>query len=135
MKSARQNPKIPLNNIHRSTLPQTPPWIIENPKVILELNELSKTKTHPSTYQEKFHNIFQHHPDHLYVFTDGSNDNNKTASVAVLNKTILKKSLPTESSIFSAEARTIYRAPNTTLKSKHKKFIFSDSLCFTIIKK
>ena len=37
---------------------------------ILELNEHSKTKTHPSTYQEKFSNILQHHPDHIYVFTD-----------------------------------------------------------------
>ena len=41
----------------------TPPWIIKNPKVILELNEVSKTKTHPSTYQKKFHNIRQLHPD------------------------------------------------------------------------
>ena len=35
-------------------------WIIKKPKVIFELNELNelpKTKTHPFTYQEKFHNI------------------------------------------------------------------------------
>ena len=86
-----QESKIPLNSIHVSTLPQTPPWIIENPKVILKLKELFKIKTHPSTYQEKFHNILRHHPDHLYVFTDGSKDNNKTACSAVLNKTIFKK--------------------------------------------
>ena len=95
--------------------------------MILELNEHSKT--HPTTYQEKFHNILQHHPDHLYVFMDGSKDNNKTACVAVLNKTILKKALPMESSIFTAEACAIDIALNIILKSKHKKFIiFSDSL-------
>ena len=73
MKSTQQELKIPLNNILESTFPQTPPWIIKTPKVILELNEHSKTKTHPSTYQEKFHNILQHHPDHLclYVWIQG----------------------------------------------------------------
>ena len=126
MKLTLQESKIPLNNIHESTFPQTPPWIIKTPKVILKLKEHSKTKTHPSTYQEKFHNILQHHLDHLYVFEDGSKDNNKTACAAVLNETILKKALPMESSIFIAEACAIDLA---VLKSKHKKFIiFSDSL-------
>ena len=97
--------------------------------MILELNEHSKTKTHPSTYLEKFHNILQHHPDHLYAFTDGSKDNGRAACAAVLNKIVLKKALPTESSIFTAEARAIDLALNITSKSKPKKFIlFSDSL-------
>ena len=129
MKSTLQESIIPLNNIHERTLLQTPPWIIKNPKVILEHNELFKNKTHPSTYQGKFHNILQHHPDHLYVFTDGSKDNNKTVCAAVLNKTILKKALPMESSIFTAEAHAIDLALNIILKSKYKKFIiFLDSL-------
>ena len=78
MKSTFEESKIFLNNMHKSILPQTPPWIIKIPEVIYKLNELPKSKTYPSTYQEKFHNILQHHPDHLYVFTDGSKDNNKT---------------------------------------------------------
>ena len=53
------------------------PGLLKKNKVILKLNELSKTKTHPSTYQEKFHNILEYHPNHLYVFTDGSKDNDK----------------------------------------------------------
>ena len=129
MKSTLQESKIPQNNIHESTFPQTPPWIIKTPKVILELNEHSKTKTHSSTYQEKFHNILQYHPDHLYVFTDGSKDNGRAACVAFFNKTVLQKALPKKSSIFTAEARAIDLALNIISKSKHKKFIiFSDSL-------
>ena len=74
---------------------QTPPWIIKTPKVILELDEHSKTKTHSSTYQEKFYNILQHHPDHLYVFTDGSKDNGRAACMAVLKKKqLLRKFFP-----------------------------------------
>ena len=118
MKSTLQESKIPLNNIHESIFPQTPPWIIKTPKAILELNE-------HSTFQEKFYNILQEHPDHLYVFMDGSKDNGRAACMAVLNKTVLKKSLPRESSIFTAEALAL----NIISKSKHKKFIiFSDSL-------
>ena len=129
MMSNLQESKIPLINIHESIFPQTPPWIIKTPKVILELKEHSKTKTHPSTYQEKFYNILQHHPDHLYVSTDGSKDNGRAACMAVLNKTVLKKTLPRESSIFTAEACAIDLALNIISKSKHKKFIiFSNSL-------
>ena len=91
MMSILQESKIPLNNIHEGIFPQTPPWIIKTPKVILEPNEHSKTRIHPSTYQEKFYNILQHHPDHLYVFTDGSKDNGRAACTAVLNKTVLKE--------------------------------------------
>ena len=107
-----KNKKTAQNDIHESTFPQTPSWIIKTPQVILKLNEHFKTKTHPSTYQEKFPNILQHHPDQLNVFTDGSKDNNKTAYAAVLNKTILKKAFPMESSIFTAETHAIDLALN-----------------------
>ena len=48
-----KGPTIPLNNIHKSIMPQIPHWNIKNPKVNLQLNQLHKTKTHPFTYQEK----------------------------------------------------------------------------------
>ena len=87
------------------------------------------TKSHPINYQEKFHYILQHHPYYLYVFTDGFKDNDKTASAAILNKTIIKKTLPMESSTFTAEARTIDLALDIISKSKRKKYIiFLDSL-------
>ena len=123
MKSTLKKSNISLNDIHESSPPQTPPWIIKKPEVIFELNELPKTKTHPITYQEKFHHILQHHPDHRYVFTGGSKDNDKTACAAVLDKTIIKKALPTKSAIFTAEARPIDLALDIISKSKHEKFI------------
>ena len=94
MEPILQESTIFLTNIRKSILLQTPPWIIKNPKVLLQLNELPKTKTHPSTYQETLHNILEQHLDYLYIFTDGcSKDNNKTACTAVLNKIIHKKKL------------------------------------------
>ena len=127
---------ISFANVHKSIITQIPPWIIKKPKVILQLSKLSKTKTHPSTYIEKFHTILLHHPDHQYIFTDGSKDNNKTAYAAVLNKTILKKGLPKESSIFTAEICAIDLALDIISKKKYSKYIiFSDPLCINIIKK
>ena len=120
---------IPLNNIHKSILPQIPPWIIKNPKVNLQLNQLHKTKTHPFTYQKKHQNILQQHPDYLCIYTDGSKDNNKTACAAALNKIIKTKALTMGSSIFTAEACAIDLALDIISKEKHKKsIIFSDSL-------
>ena len=102
---------------------------LKNPEVIFELNELPKTRTHHSTYQEKFHNILQHHPNYQYIFTDGYKDNDKTACAAVLNKTIIKKAPLTKSSIFTAEIRSIDLNLDIISKNKHKKFIiFSNSI-------
>ena len=47
------NSKIICNTI----LPKTAPWTINQPIVKLELTKLSKTKTHPITFQERFFNI------------------------------------------------------------------------------
>ena len=129
METILKESTISLNNIHKSILPQIPPWIIQNPKVNIQLNQLYKTKTHPFTYQEKHQNILQQHPNYLRIYTDGSKDNNRTACAAVLNKIIKTKSLPMESSIFTAEACAIDLALDIISKEKHKKFIiFSDSL-------
>ena len=95
---------------------------LKQPQVIRQLNKLHKTKTHPSTYLEKFHTILLHHPDHQYIFTDGSKDNNKT-SAAVFNKTIHKKALPMKSSIFTAEAYATDLALNIISRDKYNKFI------------
>ena len=124
MKSTLKEFNISLNDIHESILPQIPHWIIKKPEEIFELNELPKTKIYPCTYQEKFHNILQHHPHHLNDFMDDSKDNDKTVCAAVI-----KKVLPTENSILTEEARAIDLALDIISKSKHiTSIIFSDSL-------
>ena len=129
MKSMLQQSKISVKNINQDIFPKTPPWILEKPEVILQLNELPKTKTHPCTYIEKFHHIVSHYAEHLHIFTDGSKDHSRTARVAVLNKVIHKKALPMENSIFTAEVFFIDLALNIISRDKHNKFIiFSDSL-------
>ena len=120
MKSILQEFEISVKYIYQDIFPKTPPWILEKPKVSLKLNELPKTKTHPSTYIEKFHHIVSDYPEHLYVFTDGSKDHSRTACAAVLNKTIHKKALPMESSIFTAEVCAIDLALNIISREKQQ---------------
>ena len=38
MKSMLQESEIPVKNIHQDIFPETPPWILEKPEVILKLN-------------------------------------------------------------------------------------------------
>ena len=129
MKSMLQESEMSVKNILQNIFPEMPPWILGKPEVILKLNELLKTKTHHSTYTEKFHHVLLDYPEHLHVFTDGSKDHSRTASAAVLNETNHKKALPMESSIFTAEVCAIDLALNIISKNKEKKFlIFSDSL-------
>ena len=126
MKSTLQESKIPLNNIHESTFPQTTLWIIKTPKVISNWMNIPKLKPTPALFKKNFTKSSNTTPT---TSMNGSKDNNKTASAAVLNKTILKKALSFQSSIFTAEARAIDLALKIISKSKHKKFIiFSDSL-------
>ena len=64
---------------------------------------------------------------------DGSKAMTIRLGAVFLNKIIFKKALPTESSIFTAEAHAIDQALDIILKSKHKKFIiFTDSLSISI---
>ena len=57
MEPILQESAISVTNVHKSILPQIPLWIIKKPQVILQLNKLPRTKTHPNTYLEKFHTI------------------------------------------------------------------------------
>ena len=104
--------------------------------MILEPSEFLKTQSYRSTYQNQFHNIVEHHPNHLYIFIDGFKDNDKTASKVILSKKIRRKALPKESSIFSAEACTIYLALEIP-ESNHNRFfyIIRYALGFNITKK
>ena len=128
MKSILKESNISLNYTHESILHQTRPWSFKKPEVIFELNELPKTKNIPLLIRRNFSTSSNTIPN-TYVFPGGPKFNDKTARAAVLNKTIISTAISTESSIFTAEGRTIDLALHIILKSKYKKFIiFSDSL-------
>ena len=63
----------------------------------------------------------------LYIFTDGSKHNDKTACAAISNKTITRKAFLKKSPIFTAETCAIDLALNMISESNHKN-LFSDSI-------
>ena len=119
-----QESTISFTNVHKRVLLQIAAWIIKKTQVILQLNKLPKTKTHPNTYLEKFHTILLYHPDHQYIFVDGSKDSNNRVCA-----TVRKKAFPMKRFIFTAEICAIDLALNIISKNKQQNFIiFSDSL-------
>ena len=117
-------------NIHNTIHLISPPWLLKQPVVILDLNKLPKNKTHSLIYREKLNNIQEIYPNYQHIFTDGSKSNYRTGCVAVLHKKALKKCLPKEASIFSAEIYAIDLALDliSTYNSKKKFIIHSDSI-------
>ena len=111
------NPKI----IHNTILPKTAPWTINQPIIKLDLTKLSKTKTHPITFQENF-------PQHHHIYTDGSKRGMKVGCAAVFQNLELLKYPPNESSIYNAEAIAIDIAMYIIVNHESCKFIiYSDS--------
>ena len=102
MKHTLEDTDISLANIHDTIRLSSPPWLLKQPLVILDLIKFPKNKIHPLTNKEKLTNIQERYLNHLHIFTDGSKSNNETGCVAVLHKKTLKKRLPKEASIFSA---------------------------------
>ena len=120
---------LPITKIHKTTLFKTPPWKIITLKTDLSLCKHNKKATHPITFQEKFQKIKEKYPKYIHIFIDGSRQNNVTTSAPIINRKIqIKKHLPRETSIFSAEVYAINLALDLITKSRNTKHIvFSDS--------
>lgn len=121
---------LPTTRVLKPTISKIPPWEIITPEIDLSLSKHQKEKTHPTTFQEVFNKIKEKYPNHIHIYTDGSKQNDATASATVLNKSIKKQSnLPKETSIFSGEIYALTLALNLISNNKNPKYIiFSDSL-------
>ena len=127
--------KISLTNIHKTILPKTRPWIIKKRKFILELSEHPKTKTHPSTYQDQFHDILEHHSNHFYIFTDEFKDNDKTVCTTILIKNYKKSSFKGKLHLFKWCLCNRSSTRHHLWKQPRKINFSSDSICLNITKK
>ena len=95
---------LPITGNHKTALFKTPPWEITALKTNFSLCKYNKKSIHSITFQEKFQKIKEKYPNYIHIFTDGSKQNNATTSAAIINRKIqIKKHLPIETSIFSAE--------------------------------
>ena len=128
MKSILKGTNISLTNIHDTVQLNSPSWLLKR-VVILDLNKLTKNKTHPLIHQKKLYYIQEKYPNLLHIYTNGSKDNNGTRCRAVFNKKIMKKYLPKEASVFTTEICAINLAHKLVSTTSSKRFIIhSDSI-------
>ncbi len=119
---------IEYNNIAQFTIPDTPPWILQSPEIILDLTQYKKENTMPNLYVQKFFEILENFPEYSCIYTDGSKCQNKVASAAVSGRRGFASRLPDNCSIFTAELTAILMAlDNIQYFNKDKIMICSDS--------
>ena len=121
--------EVDLTEIHKTIIPDIPPWTIRTPNIILTLRKFHKNKTHPLIFQEELEKVKEKYPKYLHIFTDGSKVDRITGCATIHKGKIFKKHLPNDTSIFSAEACAINMALDVISESRNNKLIiFSDSL-------
>ena len=86
------------NNVHETIISEVSPWTLHHPKVNLDLSDLSKKDTPAPLFIKKLNEIKDDHSYCTQVYTDGS--------------------LPSNASIFTAEASTIDLALDAITLSK-----------------
>merc|ERR1712032_1299347 len=117
-----------------------PFWQILNPEINLELSKLVKDKTDPQIYKNLFYDIvINQYNSHDRIYTDGSKDDVSVSSASVpFNSkiSVQNQRIPSNASIFTAEANAIDIALNSIKKSENKCFlIITDSLsCLMALK-
>ena len=124
------NSNIPFKSISPITTYPVEPWLLPEPKIILDLAKFPKDSTPPYVYKEKFQQIKSEYHDHTFIYTDGSNQSHRTSAAAILPYGLyIQERLINNSSIYSGEGVSIIRSLTWMKASWLKKFfICSDSL-------
>ena len=124
--------KLAMERIELSERPETSPWLLDTPEVLLNLTQHEKSTTNELMYQQFFGELIGDFMDYEKIYTDGSKSADAVGAASVTghnyNK-VFKARLPTCSSIFSAEVKALLLALKMVYQSKRTKFlILSDSL-------
>lgn len=119
---------VDMNQLGRMERISYPPWTAE---VVLELSlsRFLKKDTLPVELLARFNEMMAQYAYYQTIFTDGSKDEDGTASAVYMQGSEAQFKLANGSSIFSAEAFAILKALEIARDSNQQKFIIcSDSL-------
>ena len=122
---------INLDQVNDEYIYDIPPWELSFPSVNLALTSTPKSKTLESDYRQRFLEIhdFYENKNFTSIYTDGSKSNDYVSASAVSPVDTMKVNLPTDTSIFTAEAVALKLAvqyiQSQTLRNT---VIYSDSL-------
>ena len=121
--------KVDEESILPVTVPKAPPWELSKVKVIMDLRKHKKSETNHDVILQEFAEIKFEYADFSTIYTDGSKDDTRVAAAAVLGTESATCSLPSDASIFTAEAKAIILALKFVQRSDKLKFLIcSDSL-------
>ena len=133
-----QSADIHLDQVNDQDIYDIPPWELSFPSVNLTMTSTSKSETLASDYQRRFLelNDFYENNKNTPVYTDGSKSNDYVSASAVSSVDTLKVNLPTDTSIFTAEAVAVKLAVQyIQSQTLRRTVIYSDSLsCLQALK-
>ena len=120
---------INIETIRQATMPESPPWQLGSPLIIYGLKTVKKVDTNPLVFQGLFNDVQDTYFDHQLLYTDGSKDDHKVGCAVVSNFNIVKRRLPGQASIYTAELCAILLALDVVNNSNEDKYIICvDSL-------
>ena len=99
-----------LKSVAQVKICKCPPWELPKPKMIFDLREHNQYKTNPLLIQQHYAEIKADYLDFSTVYTDGSKDGDRVATAAVFRDRAATLRLPSDASIFTAEAEAIILA-------------------------
>ena len=107
---------INIETIRQATIPESPPWQLESPLIIYGLKTVKKVNTNPLVFQGLFNDVQDKYFDHQFLYTDGSKDDHKVGCAVVSNFNIVKRRLPGQASIYTAELCAIQLALDVVIR-------------------
>ena len=105
-----------------------PPWEFKSINVCLEGVKTSKNRSSSLAIQQEFRDHMYKHLDSNYCYTDGSKMQDKVGYAAILSFKKIKRALPKEANIFTAELMAIKDALDEIEQQEDNSWtIYSDS--------
>ena len=77
MQSVLDDSNILTENVHETVISEVPPWTLHQPRVNLDLSNLSKKDTSSLVFIQKYDEIKDEHSYCTPIYTDGSKDNDR----------------------------------------------------------
>jgi len=112
----------------QTSISATPPWLLDHPRVNVDLHCFHKHDTPPEIYKSRFHELCSYNDGFHQLHTDGSKIGDQVASAAVTRNSTKTVRLPDKASIFRPELYAITLSMDFIRHTEDTKFIvFSDA--------
>jgi ribonuclease HI len=123
------NMNVDTSIISSSRLYENPHWNLKIPNIRYDLRTDKKSQTNPLDFIMKFNDIRRFFERYVFIYSDGSKDQERVGSASVLGSLTKKVRLPDHASIFSAELHAIILSLEFVYASEKSNFVVcTDSL-------